>query len=32
MGVTEGFSIASSGVYTDFLEALEKHFVAPMGF
>jgi hypothetical protein len=30
MGATEGFSKASSGVYTDIQEVLEKQFVAPM--
>jgi hypothetical protein len=30
MGATDGFSKASWGVYTDFQEALEKQFIAPM--
>ncbi len=30
MGATDGFSKGSWGVYTDFQEALEKQFVAPM--
>jgi hypothetical protein len=30
MGATDGFSKASCEVYTDFQEALEKQFVAPM--